>query len=99
VKNIILDLNSPIFQKDLFALHKEEAHSLLSTLRKIPKMTWEELYKDKGLKWELIHSKKSKTGESIYGFRINRKFRATALREADYLRVLTLHTDHDSTYK
>ncbi len=62
-------------------------------------MTWEELYKDKGLKWELIHSKKSKAGENIYSFRINRKFRATAIKEADYLRVLTLHTYHDSAYK
>jgi len=97
--SIILDLNSPVFQKDLFSLSKEQAFSLLNTLKKISKMSWEELYKDNGLRWELIYSKKGKKGENIYSFRINKKFRAIALREANYLRVLSLHTDHDSTYK
>ena len=99
MKNIILDLNSPVFQKDLFSLNKEDAYSLLSTLKKISKMDWESFYQDKGLKWELIYSKKGKNGENIYSFRINKKFRATALREANYLRILSLHTDHDSAYK
>ena len=93
--NIILDLNSPVFQKDLFS---EEAFSLLNTFKKISKMSWDELYKDNGLKWELIYSKKGKNRENIYSFRINKKFRATALRVADYLRILSLHPNHDSTY-
>ena len=98
-ESIILDLNSPVFQKDLFLLTKEEAFSLLSTLRKISKMSWGEIYKDGGLKWELIYSKKGIKGENIYRFRINKKFRATALREANSLRILSLHSDHDTTYK
>lgn len=97
--NIILDLNSPVFQKDLFSLKKEDAYRLLTTLKKISKMDWQTLYKDNGLKWELIYSKKGKKGENIYSFRISKKFRATALRDGNYLRVLSLHRDHNSTYK
>ena len=98
MSKIILDLNSPVFQKDLFSLNKEDAYGLLKTLKKIAKMDWQTLYKSKGLKWELIYSKKGRNGESIYSFRISKKFRATALREGDYLRVLSLHPDHDSAY-
>jgi hypothetical protein len=72
--NIILDLNSPVFQKDLFSLNKEDAYRLLNTLKKISKIDWETLYKDQGLKWELIYSKKGKNGENIYSFRISQKF-------------------------
>lgn len=97
--NIILDLNSPVFQKDLFSLSKEDAYSVLKTLKKIIKMNWDLLYAHQGLKWELIYSKKGKNGENIYSFRINQKFRATALRDCNYLRVLSLHPNHDSTYQ
>jgi hypothetical protein len=99
MNKIILDLNSPVFQKDLFSLNKDEAYSLLKTLKKLAQMDWENLYKDQGLKWELIYSKKGKCGENIYSFRISKKFRATALRDSNYLRILSLHTDHDSTYQ
>ena len=97
--NILLDLNSPVFQKDLFSLNKEEAYRLLITLKKISKMDWQTLYKAPGLKWELIYSKKGKKGENIYSFRISKKIRATALRDGNHLRVLSLHIDHDSAYK
>lgn len=98
MSNIILDLNCPVFQKDLFSLNKQDAYIALKTLQKISKMDWDSLYKSKGLKWELIYSKKGKKGENVYSFRISKKFRATALREGNYLRVLSLHPDHDSTY-
>lgn len=97
--NIILDLNCPVFQKDLFSLSKEDAYSVLKTLKKISKMNWQNLYQSKSLKWELILSKKGNNEENIYSFRINKKMRAIALRQGDYLRVLSLHLDHDSTYK
>ena len=58
------------------------------------KMTWDELYRDQGLKWEVIISK-TKAKERIYSFRFSRKYRALALREELYLRLLTLHTNHD----
>lgn len=60
--NILLNLNSPIFQKDLFSLSKEDAYIVLNTLKKIMKMDWDNPYKNKGLKWELIYSKKQNKG-------------------------------------
>jgi hypothetical protein len=47
-----LDLNSPVFQRDLFALGKQEQTALLSTLKRMRAMTWRQVYADSGLKWE-----------------------------------------------
>jgi len=60
MSRILLDLNNPIFQQDLFVLSKSEAVATLKILRKISQLTWEQLYKDQGLKWELIRSKQGK---------------------------------------
>ena len=98
MSRILLDLNNPIFQQDLFVLSKSEAVATLKILRKISQLTWEQLYKDQGLKWELIRSKKGKKGEKLYSFRVTQKCRAVAIREGDYLRLLSLHSDHDSAY-
>ena len=96
---IKIDLNNPEFQSDLFGLEKNEQLALIKTLKKIHKLTWSELYSDHGLKWEAVLSKKTKTGERIYTFRFSQKYRAAALRQEDFLRLLTLHVDHDSAYK
>lgn len=98
MSNIILDLNCPVFQKDLFTLGKQDAFAVLKTLRTISHISWDNLYKSKGLNWELIYSKTGKKGEKIYSFQISKKIRATALKEGNYLRVLSLHPDHDSAY-
>lgn len=94
-----IDLNNPEFQKDLFALEKNDQLALIRTLRKISNLTWDELYRDQGLKWEVIISKTTKNNDRIYSFRFSQKYRALALREESYLRLLTLHTDHDSVYQ
>ena len=94
-----IDMNGSEFQKDLFALEKTEQIALIKTLKKITHLNWPELYMDNGLKWEAISSKQSKSGERIYSFRFSQKYRAIALRQGDFLRLLTLHTDHDSAYK
>ena len=96
---IKIDLNNPEFQSDLFGLEKNEQLALIKTLKKIHKLTWSELYSDHGLKWEAVLSKKTKTGERIYTFRFSQKYRAVALRQDDFLRLLTLHVDHDSAYR
>lgn len=93
-----IDMNNPVFQRDFFSLEKNEQLALINTLKKISQLTWSKLYADKGLKWEAILSKQSKSGNRIYSFRFSQKYRVTALREEDFLRLLTLHVDHDSTY-
>ena len=96
---IKIDLNNLDFQKDLFSLQKNEQLSLIRTLKKINELTWDNLYKDQGLKWEAIVSKTTKSGQGIYSFRFSQKYRVLALRDGVYLRLLTLHTEYDSAYK
>jgi hypothetical protein len=55
MSRILLDLNNPFFQQDLFVLPKAEALAVLKILKKVSQLTWEQLYKDQGLKWELIN--------------------------------------------
>lgn len=95
---IRLDLNDPDFQDDLFRLTKEQQLSLLGTLRRLSQMTWNQVYQDSGLKWESIASRIGPRSERLYSFRIGKGFRAVAFREGDWLKILSLHPDHDSAY-
>jgi hypothetical protein len=94
-----LDLNNPVFQEHLFRLQKPDRHAALDTLKKIRQLTWTQLYRDNGLKWEKIVSVKPPLGiDAIYSLRITQSRRCTAFRDGDYMRFLTIAPDHDSTY-
>ena len=94
-----LDLNNPVFQEHLFHLQKPDRHAALDTLKKIRQLTWAQLYRDNGLKWEKIVSVKPPPGiDAIYSLRITQSRRCTAFRDGDYMRFLTIAPDHDSTY-
>jgi len=94
-----LDLNNPVFQKHLLTLEKPERHAALETLNKLRRMSWSQVYRDNGLKWEKIISVTPPTGiDAIYSLRITRARRATAYRDGDFIRLLTIAPDHDSTY-
>lgn len=94
-----LDLNNPIFQKNWLQLEKSERDRVTNTLSKLTQLTWNQLYKDQGLKWEKISSIKPPAGiNAIYSLRITQSRRATAYRDEDFLRLLTIQQDHDSTY-
>ena len=96
---VILDLNNPTFQENLFSLQKAERHSALDTLSKIRQLSWQQVYRDKGLRWEKIFSVRAPQGiDAIYSLRITQSRRATAYREGAYMRMLTVAVDHDSTY-
>jgi hypothetical protein len=95
---ILLDLNDTEFQEDLFGLTKEQQGSVLGTLGKLSKMTWDQVYRDPGLKWEIVTSRKGPKGARLYTFRVGRAFRAVAYREGPWLKILSLHPDHDSAY-
>ena len=96
---VILDLNNERFQENLFSLQKTERHAALDTLSKIRQMTWQQVYRDKGLKWEKIFSVRAPQGvDAIYSLRITQSRRATAFRDGPHMRTLTVAADHDSTY-
>ena len=94
-----LDLNNPVFQDNLLTLQNPERHAALDTLHKICQLTWNQLYRDQGLKWEKITSVRSPQGiDAIYSLRITQARRATAYCDGDFIRLLTIAPDHDATY-
>lgn len=94
-----LDLNNPVFQENLFALQKTERHAVLDTLSKLRQLTWQQVYRDNGIKWEKIVSVRPPEGiDALYSLRITQARRATAYRDGDFMRLLTIAPDHDSTY-
>ena len=94
-----LDLNNLVFQENLLSLQKPERHAALDTLNKIRQLTWNQLYRDNGLKWEKVISVKPLAGvTAIYSLRITQSRRATAFRDGNFIRLLTIAPDHDSTY-
>jgi hypothetical protein len=98
-ERVLLDLNNLQFQEDLFSLNKEQQVGLLATLRRLSRMSWEQVYQDSGLNWEAISSRTSPKGKRLYSFRISKSFRAVAFREGEWLKILSLHPDHDSAYR
>ncbi len=96
--SVRLDLNNPVFQQTLFSLQNNEQLAVLYTLEKISKLEWNDVYRDKGLRWELIQSKSGPHGERLYSLRVTKKIRATVYRDGETLKLLNLHPDHDSAY-
>jgi hypothetical protein len=94
-----LDLNNPVFQENLLNLEKPERHSALETLKKLRQMSWNQVYRDNGLKWEKISSITPPAGiAAVYSLRITQSRRATAYREGEFIRLLTIAPDHDAAY-
>jgi hypothetical protein len=94
-----LDLNNPVFQRQLFSLEARQQRAVLTSLRKLSQMTWEQVYRDPGLRWEAILSRFGPRGARLYSLRLGRGFRAVGFRDEEWLRLLTLHPDHDSAYR
>lgn len=99
---ISVNLSSPALVSQIANLSKENLISFQKTLRKILKLSWNQLYQDHGLKWEeitsmsdiLLGNKKYRP----YSIRLNQKFRAIAMRKESEMVFISLHPDHDSTY-
>ncbi|AMN46405.1 hypothetical protein ACG33_04655 [Steroidobacter denitrificans] len=94
-----LDLNNPVFQRDLLGLQKAERHAALDTLAKLHQLTWNQVYCDKGLRWEKIASVKPPSSiNALYSLRITQARRAVAYRDGAFIRLLSIPPDHDATY-
>ena len=94
-----LDLNNPVFQENLLSLQKPDRLAALDALGRLRQMTWNQVYRGKGLKWEKIVSFKPPAGiDSIDSLRITQSRRAIACRDGDFIRLLTIAPDHDRTY-
>jgi len=98
-KNVQLDLNNPVFQENWLSLDKPERSHVTDTLKKLRQLTWHQVYRDQGLKWEKITSVSPPKGiAAIYTLRITQSRRATAYRDGNFMRLLTIAPDHDAAY-
>lgn len=93
------DLNNQEFQQQLFSLQADQTLAVISAFKKISQLTWAQVYKDQGLRWEAIESRTRNNGTRLYSFRITQKFRALAHRDGEWMRCVSLHPDHDSAYE
>jgi len=75
---IRLDLNNPVFQNEWFALEKPEREAVLTACVKLSQLTWHDLYRDRGFRWEVIHSRRAPDGSRLYSLRIAQNVRAVA---------------------
>ena len=94
-----LDLNSPEFQDVFFRLESSELKQVVAALGRLRGLDWDTLYRHTGFQWELVEHLKGPNGAKVYSLRLSQRVRAMAFRDADFLRLVSLHPDHDSAYK
>lgn len=96
---IRLDLNSPEFQDVFFRLGAVELKQVVASLRRLRELDWNSLYQHTGFRWEAIQHVKAPNGAQVYSLRLSQRVRAVAFRDGDFLRLISLHPDHDSAYE
>lgn len=96
---IRLDLNSPEFQDVFFRLESAELKQVVTSLRRLRQLDWNTLYRHTGFRWEAIEHLKAPNGATVHSLRLSEKIRAVAYRDGDFLRLISLHPDHDSAYE
>jgi hypothetical protein len=94
---VLLDLNSPAFQEQFFALERTMLAQVVEVLARLKRTAWDDVYRSQGLKWEKI-GRLAPNGAPLYSLRLSQKIRAVGYREADFLRLISLHPGHDSAY-
>ncbi len=104
-KLVECDLEFPRVIEELSELESNELNQVESSIEKIKKMTWDQIYKTssktekRGLNWESIDGQTTQSGKKIASIRISGKFRARVCRDGNFMRFISLHPDHDSAYK
>ena len=93
-----LDLNSPEFQEMFFRLELSELKLVVGSLRRLRELDWDTVYRHTGFNWEAIRHMRTPNGATAYSLRLSEKIRAIAYRDGDFLRIISLHPDHDSAY-
>jgi hypothetical protein len=96
---IRLDLNSPEFLDVFFSLQADELKQVVASLRRLRVLDWNSLYRHTGFRWEAIEHLKAPGGAKVHSLRLSQRIRALAFREGDFLRLISLHPEHDSAYE
>ena len=105
--NVFVDLNFPGILDQIRALNDQDFKVFKSRIEYIGKLTWQNIYNTStknpklktGLNWEVIQNQKTEDNQIIASIRISKSFRARVSRKDQYMRFISLHLDHDSTYK
>ena len=93
---IRLDLNSPALQEVFFNLDADELKQVVAALRRLRELDWNSLYRHTGFRWEAIEHVRGPGGAKVYSLRLSERIRAVGFRDGDFLRLVSLHPDHDS---
>lgn len=94
-----LDLNSPAFLDVFPRLELVELKQVVASLRRLREIDWNTLYRHTGFKWEAIRHIRTPNDTAAHSLRLSEKVRAVAYRDGDFLRIISLHPDHDSAYR
>jgi hypothetical protein len=94
-----LDLNSPEFQDVFSRLELVELKQVVASLGRLRELGWTGLYRHTGFRREAIEHLRAPNGGRVYSLRLSQKVRAVAYRDGDFLRLISLHPDHDSAYE
>lgn len=94
-----LDLNSPEFQAVFFQLPVAELKQVAASLGRLRELDWNTLYRHGGFQWEHISHFTGPGGAKVYSVRLSQKIRAVGYRDGSFLRLVSLHPDHDSAYE
>lgn len=98
-KRVRLDLNSPEFQDVFFDLETAQMKQVVASLRRLRQLDWNTLYRHAGFRWEAIEHLRAPNDATVYALRLSERVRAIAYRDGDFLRLISLHPDHDSAYE
>lgn len=96
---ILVDLNSPEFLNVFLNLQADDLKQVVAGLRRLRELDWNTLYRHTGFRWEAIEHLKAPTGSKVYSLRLSQRIRAVAFRDGRFLRLISLHPDHDSAYE
>jgi hypothetical protein len=98
-QKVVLDINSPDFLEVFLSLRGPELEQVASGLEQLRGLEWQTVYTLKGLNWEAVSHLSAPNGSKVYSIRLNKKIRALVYREANFMRFISLHPDHDSAYE
>src|SRR5258708_38371769 len=89
-QKVAVDLNNPEFLKSWYALEdKNEIARVLKAIEKVMQLTWNQIYRDPGLKWERItHPPMALPPgiDALYSVRVTQARRAVVYRDKEFMR-------------
>lgn len=94
-----LDLNAPEFQDAFLRLSGDDLKQGAASLLRLRQLDWNTLYRHTGFRWEAIETVKISDDSKVYSIRLSQRIRALCYRSGDFLRLISLHSDHDSAYE